>query len=81
MNSKKVVKVEWIYKIPKKEERKKGLFYYDIRDADIGNGYTIERHVFVNNIGSLITNVDILKGKQYITDEEFNKLNIVNTKF
>jgi hypothetical protein len=68
------LKIQWIDKIPPTEERNPELFYYDVRDADIGNGYTIERNVLVNNIGSMVTNKDILGDKEFITDEEFDKL-------
>jgi len=68
------LKIQWIDKIPPVEERNPELFYYDLRDADIGNGYTIERNVAVNNIGSLVTNKDILEDKDFITDEEFANL-------
>ena len=50
------------------------MFYYDIRNSDVDNGYTIERNVLVNNIGSLIANKDILKDREYITDEEVQQL-------
>ena len=33
-----------------------------------------EENVLVNNIGSLVTNQDLLKGKAYITDEELEEL-------
>lgn len=55
-------------------ERKKELFYFELRDSDIDNGYTIERAVLVNHIGSIIANKDILKDKDFITDEELAEL-------
>ena len=58
------LKLQWLDKIPPPEERDPKLFYYDIRDSEIDNGYTIERGVLVNNIGSLVTNKDILKDKE-----------------
>ena len=57
------LKLQWLDKIPPPEERNPELFYYDIRNSDIDNGYTIDRGVLVNNIGSLVTNKDILKDK------------------
>ena len=68
------LKIQWIDKIPLPEERNPELFYYDIRNSDIDNGYTIERGVLVNNIGSLVTNKDILKDKELITDKELENL-------
>ncbi len=68
------LKVQWIDRIPPIEERDPKLFYYDVRSADTGEGYTIERGVLVNNIGSIATNKDILGDKEYITDEEFEGL-------
>ena len=50
------------------------MFYYDLRDSETDRGYTIEQSVLVNNIGSLVANQDILKGKEYITDEELEEL-------
>lgn len=68
------LKLQWIDKIPPPEERNPELFYYDLRNADIGNGFTIEKRVFVNNIGSIVTNQDILGDKEFITDDEFDNL-------
>lgn len=59
------------------EERLPGLFYFEMREADDGfvnAGYTIERHVLVNNIGCLISDVNILEGKSYITDDELEEM-------
>ena len=37
-----------------------GLFCYDLRDSDFGNAIaTIEKRVFVNNIGSILTDEEI----------------------
>lgn len=44
------LKLQWLDKIPPPEERNPELFYYDIRNSDIDNGYTIERGVLVDNI-------------------------------
>lgn len=68
------LKIQFISKKPPIEERKAGLYYYDLRDSEIDKGYTIEENVLVNNIGSLVANQDLLKGKKYITDEELEKL-------
>lgn len=68
------LKLQWIDKIPPPEERNPKLFYYDIRDSEIDNGYTVERGVVVNNIGSIVTNKDILGDKEFITDEELSSL-------
>ena len=68
------LKLQWLDKIPPPEERNPELFYYDIRNSNIDDGYTIERGVLVNNIGSLVTNKDILKDKEFITDKELENL-------
>lgn len=68
------LKLQWIDKIPPPEERNPELFYYDIRDSEIDNGYIVERSVLVNNIGSIVTNKDILGDKEFITDEELSYL-------
>lgn len=68
------LKIQFIHQKPPKEERDLDLFYYDLRESETDRGYTIEQNVLVNNIGSLVANQDILKGKPYITDEEFEKL-------
>ncbi len=68
------LKLQWLDKIPPPEERNPELFYYDIRNSDIDDGYTIERGVLVNNIGSLVTNKDILKDKEFIKDKELENL-------
>ena len=68
------LKIQWIDKIPPPEERNPELFYYDIRNSDIDDGYTIEKGVLVNNIGSLVTNKDILGNKKFIKDKELENL-------
>ncbi len=68
------LKLQWLDKVLPPEERNPELFYYDIRNSDIDDGYTIERGVLVNNIGSLVTNKDILKDKELITDKELENL-------
>lgn len=64
------IKIQFLNKIPPIEQQNPELFYYDLRDAEIDNGYTIERKVLVNNIGSLVTDKDILGDREFITDEE-----------
>lgn len=59
------LKLQWIEKIPPSEERNPELFYYDLRDSEIDNGFTVERGVLVNNIGSIVTNQDILGDKEF----------------
>lgn len=67
-------KLQWLHEKPPIKERKPNLFYYDIRNSEIDNGYQIERRVLVNNIGSLVTDKDILKDKDFLTDEELLEL-------
>ena len=69
-----IFKLQWLNKKPHIIERRSNLFYYDIRNSEIDNGYQIEREVFINNIGSLVTDKDILKDKDFLTDEELQKL-------
>ena len=58
------------------KDRKEGLYYYELRDCDPDEtGFTIEHCAFVNNIGCLVTDEDILGDKLFITDEEFEALN------
>lgn len=52
------------------EKRNPKLFYYELRDSEWDNGYTIERFAWVNNIGSLVSNQDLLGDKKIITDTE-----------
>ena len=73
-NQKPRLKIQFINQKPSLEERNLELYYYDLRNSDTDNGYTIETNVLVNNIGCLVTNQDILKGKEYITDEELENL-------
>lgn len=73
-NERTQLKIQFIQQKPPLQERNIELFYYDLRDSEIGRGYTIEQNVVINNIGSLVANKDLLKGKPYITDEEFEKL-------
>ena len=47
-------KLQWLHEKPPIKERKPNLFYYDIRNSEIDNGYQIERGVLVNNIGTTI---------------------------
>ena len=57
------------------EKRKSNLFYYELRDSEVDNGYTIERFVLANNIGSLVCNKDLLGEKNFITDTELFAMN------
>lgn len=68
------LKIQWLNEKPPTEKRNPNLFYYDIRNSEVDNGYQIERGVLVNNIGSLVANKDILKGKDFLTDDELCKL-------
>lgn len=50
------------------EEKQKmeeiGLYCYDLRDSDFGNDIaSIEKRVFVNKVGTMITNEEIKIGK------------------
>lgn len=48
----------------KKQYESKGLYCYDLRDSDFGSDIaSIEKRVFVNKIGSMITNKEIKLGK------------------
>ena len=62
------LKIQWLHEKPPIAERNPNLFYYDIRNSEVDNGYQIERGVLVNNIGSLVANKDILEGKDFLTD-------------
>ena len=75
------LKVQFIHQKPPIEERNLDLFYYDLRDSEIDRGYTIEQNVLANNIGSLVANQDILKGKPYITDEQFEEMNYLEVNY
>lgn len=43
------------------EERKAGFFYYELRNHDEGTGYNVEDYVLCNNIGSWVTDYDVLQ--------------------
>lgn len=75
------LKIQFINQKPSIEERNIELYYYDLRNSETDRGYIIEENVLVNNIGSLIANQDILKGKKYITDEELEKLDYVEVNY
>lgn len=68
------LKIQWLHEKPPMEERDPNLFYYDIRDSYVDNGFQIERSVWANNIGSLVTNKDILEGKDFLNDDELREL-------
>ena len=71
------VKVQYINSIPNEKNTDDTLYYFDIRNSEIDKGYTIERKVLVNNIGSIACNIDLLGDKKFITDQEFEKLNAI----
>lgn len=52
--------------------RNNGKFVYHLRDAE-GDGFTIERIVWVNRIGFLVTDTE-LKFDEYMTGAEFADL-------
>ena len=53
----------------RKKYESKGLYCYDLRDSDFGNEIaTIEKRVFVNRIGSMVTNEEIKLGNKYSDD-------------
>lgn len=54
--------------------RAEGKFVYHLRNYDEGDGFTIEHRVWVNNIGNLVTNWDILEDKDYLDCKDFFKL-------
>lgn len=54
-------------KIPK-EQRDDNLFYYEYRESE--GERTIEKSVWVDYVGTLVTNKEILKGKEFINYEE-----------
>ena len=68
------LKLQFISRIPPLEERNPKLFYYDLRNSEVDNGFTIERGVLANNIGSIVTNQDILGDKEVITNEDLEKM-------
>lgn len=53
--------------------RNQGLFVYHLRDQE-GSNFTIERRVLVNRIGFLITDTDILRENDCITNKEFSDM-------
>ena len=64
-----------------KESRDKDLYYYELREYDNGEGYTIEKKVIVNFAGTLISRVELLHNKEYIDYNDFlKKMNITLLK-
>lgn len=67
------------YKDVKEKEkiRKQGLYCYDLRDSDDGKSIsTIEKSVFVNRVGSIITNEEInFKENDFIDYDFFEQVN------
>lgn len=56
----------------KAEIQKQGLYCYDLRDSDDGKGIaTIEEFVFINRVGSIITNEKIEFQKDDFIDYDF----------
>ena len=56
----------------KAEIQKQGLYCYDLRDSDDGTGIaTIEKFVFVNKVGSIITDEKIELEKDDFIDYDF----------
>jgi len=68
------LKLQFIDRIPPVEERNPNLFYYDLRNSEVDDGFTVERGVLANNIGSIVTNKDILGDKDLITNEELEDM-------
>ena len=69
------LKVQFVTPRIPKEKREANLFYYELRDSEVDNGYTIERFVLANNIGGLVCNKDLLEEKNFITDTELFAMN------
>ena len=69
------LKVQFVTPRIPNEKRNDKLFYYELRDSEWDNGYTIEKFVMVNNIGSLVSNKDLLVEKNFITDSELFAMN------
>ena len=67
------LRVQWLSYKPQIEKRNPNLFYYDIRDTF--DGYIIEKNVLVNYIGSLVTNVDILKDQGFMMLNDLETMN------
>lgn len=64
-------------KIPK-SLRKRDLFYYELRHYDNNvSKYVIESTVIVNFYGTLITDREILKGREFIEKSQFLQENDV----
>lgn len=64
------LKIQFVTSRIPKEKRNPELFYYELRDSEWDNGYTIERFAWANNIGSLVSNKDLLGNNKSITDVE-----------
>jgi len=52
--------------------RELGFFVYHLRNQE--KGFTIEKRVWANRIGFLVTDTDILGKKDFITSEEFTSM-------
>lgn len=64
-----------LYEKPPLEERNPSLFYFDCRTGDDYFGFDIEKNVVVNHEGSIVCNMDILQGREFITDDDFYAMN------
>ena len=63
------------------QNREKDLYYYELREYDNEDGYTIEKKVVVNFAGTLISNIELLHNKEYMDYNEFlKKMNITQIK-
>ena len=58
----------------KRKLEEAGFFVYDMRDCG-GEGYTVEKHVVVNRMGSVITDKELpLHCGERLNDDEFERL-------
>ena len=55
------------------ESRDKDLYYYELREYDVGEGFTIEKKVLVNFAGTLISRVELLHNREYLDYNKFLK--------
>lgn len=68
MKQKDVIKFFEIYDRIAKKDKIDGLYYYEYRENE--GTKVIEKNVWVDYAGTLVTNKDILNGKEYIEREE-----------
>lgn len=82
MKQNRKIKYQFIKDRIPKEERKRNLFYYEVRSDDyLMRASTIERKVLVNFFGTLITNKEILEDKEYIRVDTFCKMSLIPKDF